>query len=169
MAASLPFRNFKDVFFVGAAEYFQTRIARIVARACNIVPVDPDAHLVAAMQVAADGLRAGKILMLFPEGERSIDGAIRPFRKGAAILAAELGVPVVPTALDGMQRIWPRGHGLAWRVLRPWRRVDVRLEFGGPLTLAAGDHDGGTAAIRQAVEDRLSAFPGDDLRSKPGY
>ncbi|MEO8483248.1 MAG: AMP-binding protein [Acidobacteriota bacterium] len=157
VAGSLPFRHFRHVFFVGAAEYFQTPSRRALARAFNIVPVDPDAHLMNAMQAAADGLRAGKILVLFPEGERTIDGQMRPFRKGAAILASELGVPVVPTALDGMETVWPRGRGPAWRVLLPWRRVAVRLDFGELLTIAAGDHDRGTIAIQQAVASRHRA------------
>jgi long-chain acyl-CoA synthetase len=151
VAGSLPFRHFRHVFFVGAAEYFQSAAMKAVARAFNIVPVDPDAHLVHAMQAAADGLRAGKILILFPEGERTIDGQLRPFRKGAAILAAELGVPVVPTALNGLQDVWPRGRGICWRVLRPWRRADVGVNFGNPLTVAPGAYEEGTTALRAAV------------------
>ncbi len=59
---------------------------RWLARAINIVPVDPDANLVSAMRAGAAGLRLKKVLMLFPEGERSIDGELKKFRKGAAIL-----------------------------------------------------------------------------------
>ena len=53
----------------------------------NVVPVDPDTNLVRAMQAGAFGLRHGKILVLFPEGERSPDGTPRTFKKGAAILS----------------------------------------------------------------------------------
>jgi long-chain acyl-CoA synthetase len=164
VAGRLPFRHFRHVFFVGAAEYFQTPLAKALARAFNIVPVDPDAHLVNAMRAAANGLRAGKILMLFPEGERTIDGRLRPFRKGAAILAAELGVPVIPTALDGMQHVWPRGRGLAWRALRPWHRQPVTLDFGAPVFVTPDDYDGGTASIQEAVARALRTSKSDARR-----
>ena len=50
------------------------------------------------MQSAA-GLRAGKILNIYPEGQRSFDGQLHEFKKGAAILATELNLPIVPVAL----------------------------------------------------------------------
>jgi len=59
---------------------------RRVARSLNVVVVDPDANLVPAMRAGAFGLRHGLVLILYPEGERSIDGTPRIFKKGAAIL-----------------------------------------------------------------------------------
>src|SRR5260221_5760542 len=107
VASALPFHALRRIFFVGAAEYYQTRASRWLARLANIVPVDPDANLVEAMQVSAAGLRSGHVLVLFPEGERTIDGEVKTFRKGAAILASHLHVPIVPAALDGLYAIWP--------------------------------------------------------------
>jgi 1-acyl-sn-glycerol-3-phosphate acyltransferase len=48
--------------------------------------------------------------VLYPEGERSIDGTVRAFRKGAAILAHQLNVPIVPVAQFGFFEAWPRGR-----------------------------------------------------------
>jgi 1-acyl-sn-glycerol-3-phosphate acyltransferase len=48
-------------------------------------------------------------LILYPEGERSIDGAPKTFKKGAAILSIHLQVPIVPIAIDGFHDAWPRG------------------------------------------------------------
>ena len=48
--------------------------------------------------------------MLFPEGERSIDGPPKMFKKGAAILAIHTQVPVVPVAIEGFHEAWPRGE-----------------------------------------------------------
>ena len=61
------------------------------------------------MQAGAFGLRRNKVLMLYPEGERSIDGTPKVFKKGAAILAHHLKVPIVPIAIDGFYEAWPRG------------------------------------------------------------
>jgi long-chain acyl-CoA synthetase len=123
-----------------------------LATAVNIVPVDPNANLVTAMQAGAAGLRAKKVLVLFPEGERSIDGDLKVFRKGAAILSSHLEIPIVPVAINGLFPIWPRGRSLSWRALLPWRAERVTLEFGPPVAVARGRYDEGTAALRRAVE-----------------
>ena len=108
----LPYRTFVEMFAVGAAEYFQTPLMAWVARQINVVPVDADASLVPAMKASAFGLAHGKVLLLFPEGERSIDGTVKRFKKGAPILAQHLGVPIVPVALRGLYEIWPRGQAI---------------------------------------------------------
>jgi long-chain acyl-CoA synthetase len=155
MSAALPYRAFKRLFFVGAAEYFETPFTRWFARTINLIPVDPDANLVTAMQAGAAGLRLGKILVLFPEGERSIDGEIKKFRKGATILSAHMNAPIVPVALDGLFELWPRGRSLQWRLLKPWNRARVTYEFGEPLKANRDDYAAGTATLRAAVERLL--------------
>jgi long-chain acyl-CoA synthetase len=133
----LPFHVFRQLFFVGASEYFGTPLTARLARVANIIPVDPDSSLVPAMQAGGFGLRHGKVLVLFPEGERSIDGTVKAFKKGAAILSQHLGAPIVPVALDGLYPIWPRNRRIAWRLLTPWRRVRVAVRFGVPLPVPA--------------------------------
>jgi len=61
------------------------------------------------MRAGAYGLRKKRVLVLFPEGERSIDGPPKLFKKGAAILAIHTHSPVVPVALEGFYEAWPRG------------------------------------------------------------
>ena len=70
--------------------------------------LDPDSNLVPAMRAGAFGLRHGLALILYPEGERSIDGKPRIFKKGAAILSIHLQVPIVPVAIEGFYDAWPR-------------------------------------------------------------
>jgi long-chain acyl-CoA synthetase len=106
---------------------------------------------VTAMRAGAAGLRLKKVLVLFPEGERSIDGDLKPFRKGAAILAAQLDVPIVPVALDGLYDLWPRGRGFNWRGLLPWRATPVTFRFGAPIRVRRGAYAEGTAALRGGV------------------
>jgi len=154
----LPFRTFRQLFFVGASEYFETPRMRWFARTTNIIPVDPNVNLMSAMQAGAAGLRLRRILVLFPEGERSIDGELKPFRKGAAILAAQLGVPIVPVAMDGLFPLWPRSRSFQWRALLPWRVTPVGLAFGAPLTVRKGDDAGATERLRRAIETLLAAI-----------
>jgi len=126
LASALPYSVMRQLFFVGASEFFTTALMRWLARLVNLVPVDPDSNLVRAMQAGAFGLRHGKVLVLFPEGERSIDGRVKKFKKGASILSTHLRVPIVPVALEGLFEVWPRG-----RSVQGLARVSMR--FGEPI------------------------------------
>jgi len=160
VAAALPYRAFRELFFVGAAEYFETPLARWFARTINLVPVDPDANLVTAMRAGADGLRLKKILMLFPEGERSIDGELKTFRKGAPILSAHLDVPIVPAALDGLFELWPRGRGFNWKALLPGRGSRIRVSFGAPVRSRRGAYQPGADHLKAAVAALFAGIRG---------
>ncbi len=63
---------------------------------------------VRSVAAAADALRSGLHITVFPEGTRSPDGNLLPFRKGAFFLAVETGAPVVPIVLHGTARMMPR-------------------------------------------------------------
>jgi long-chain acyl-CoA synthetase len=121
----LPFWALQQMFAVGTSEVFAGGIMRQVARLMRVIVVDPDANLVPAMRAGAFGLRHGWALLLYPEGERSIDGTPKTFKKGAAILSTHLQVPIVPLAIDGFFAAWPRGKSfqrfapLAIRIGRP--------------------------------------------------
>ncbi|MCX6544786.1 MAG: AMP-binding protein [Acidobacteria bacterium] len=138
VVGALPYRAFKRLFFVGASEYFATPVTAWLGRKMNVVPVDPDANLVRAMQAGGFGLRRDRILVLFPEGERSPDGAPRKFKKGAAILSYQLDVPILPVAIDGLQTVWPRGKPLQWRTLMPWAATRSSIVFGEPINPESG-------------------------------
>lgn len=133
LVGCLPLRVVRQLFFVGASEYFETPLRRWFAQQINLVPVDPDAGLIPAMQAGAHGLRRGRVLILFPEGERSIDGTVRRFKKGAAILAHHLQVPIVPVGIDGVFAIWPRNRRLNWRALLPGSGTRVAIAAGAPI------------------------------------
>jgi long-chain acyl-CoA synthetase len=156
LVSALPFGALRQVFAVGAAEYFQTPFMAWFARMTNVVPVDPDANLERAMMAGAAGLRMGKILMLFPEGERSIDGELKPFKKGAAILSAHCDVPIVPVAMDGLFTLWPRSRSFQWRQLLPWRAEPVQMTFGSSLRVAPEKYADGTQVLRDAVAQLLN-------------
>jgi len=116
LIACLPWHIMHDTFYVGTSEVFGSQLMRSLARRIPLIPIDPDSNLVPAMRAGAYGLRKKRVLVLFPEGERSIDGSPKTFKKGAAILAIHTQCPVVPVALEGFFEAWPRGekfHGLS--------------------------------------------------------
>lgn len=150
----LPYRCLRRTFFVGAVEYFETPVMAWVARKIHCVPVDPDSNLVPAMQAGAFGLAHDKVLLLFPEGERSIDGTVRRFKKGAPILSRHLGVPVVPVAIRGAHEVWPRGRSFNWRGMLPWSRSRVSIQFGPPMQFKDGESYADAASrLQAAVQD----------------
>jgi long-chain acyl-CoA synthetase len=153
--AVLPYRTAARVFSVGAVEYFETPLMSRVARTINCVPVDPDSNLVPAMKAGAFGLTHDKVLLLFPEGERSIDGTVKRFKKGAPILSRHMGVPVVPMAIRGAYEVWPRGRSFNWRGLLPWSRSKVRLKFGAPVQFTEGESYADAAARLQKIVDDM--------------
>jgi long-chain acyl-CoA synthetase len=109
LISTLPRRIIYNIFILGYTDYWQGAFSRWLAEICNIVLIDPNANLVRAMQLAAAGLKNNRVLLVFPEGTRTIDGHVAEFRKGAAILAYELGIPIVPVGIRGAFEAWPRG------------------------------------------------------------
>jgi long-chain acyl-CoA synthetase len=150
--APLPFHLVRRTFFVGAAEFFVNPLMRLVAYIANIIPVDPDEHLLRAMKAGAYGLHSGRVLCIFPEGARSFDGRLGPFKKGAAILAREIGVPMVPVAIHGAYEAWPRAG-------RRIRLHKLKVVFGEPLWPGAGledtSYEAGTDRLKQALSELL--------------
>jgi 1-acyl-sn-glycerol-3-phosphate acyltransferase len=83
VTSEYAFDNFKNSFAVGASQFFESKFMQSLAA----------------------------ILNTFPEGARAFDGELHEFKKGAAILAVELDVPIVPVALDGFYKVWGRSSG----------------------------------------------------------
>ncbi len=99
-----PFR------FVAKAELFRIPIFGWYLRIGGHIPVDRGHHAsaVQSLRRAGEAVRAGTSLVVFPEGTRSKDGRILPFKKGPFVVAMEAGVPVVPVAISGSGRVTPK-------------------------------------------------------------
>jgi long-chain acyl-CoA synthetase len=125
LASVLPPEMFDRTFAVGTSEIFGEGFMLRLARSLRVVVVDPDANLIPAMRAGAFGLRQGRPLILYPEGERSIDGTPRIFKKGAAILSIHMQVPIVPVAIEGFYDAWPRN--------KPFQKfAPLKIVFGDP-------------------------------------
>jgi long-chain acyl-CoA synthetase len=127
LASILPADVFMRAFAVGTSDIFGKGFMRRLARSIKVMVLDPDANLVPAMRAGAFGLRQGMALVLYPEGERSIDGTPRIFKKGAAILSIHLQVPIVPVAIEGFYQAWPRNQ--KFRGFTP-----LKMVFGDPIS-----------------------------------
>jgi long-chain acyl-CoA synthetase len=127
LAGLLPWPVFKRTFAVGTSEIFGSGFMRMLACWLRVVVLDPDANLLPAMRAGAFGLKHGLVLILYPEGERSIDGTPRIFKKGAAILSMHCQVPIVPIAIDGFYEAWPRGKKFFQKL------THFKLKIGDPI------------------------------------
>jgi long-chain acyl-CoA synthetase len=156
IAAALPFPVFCRLFFLGARKYVRTPRQRWFARLMRAIGVDAGADSSSALRLAAEGLKEGLVLCVFPEGHRSIDGKLLPFHNGPSILAIERSVPILPVAIAGTQRVWGRG---AARI----RLSPVEVRFGRPIDPAQSpDHEHLTVRLQQEVRSLLES-PGDAL------
>jgi 1-acyl-sn-glycerol-3-phosphate acyltransferase len=113
LASGKPFIKFammaaKDYFFDNKnRKYFLSLLM-------NLIPIDRDAdkqsmieYLAACKEFLKDN-NSG--LIIYPEGTRSKTGQMQRFKKGPAMISAELGVPVVPAFISGSFRAWPKGR-----------------------------------------------------------
>ena len=141
LASVLPPTIFDKVFAVGTSEIFGEGFMRRLARSVRVVVVDPDANLIPAMRAGAYGLRQGRPLILYPEGERSIDGTLKVFKKGAAILSIHMQVPIVPVAIEGFYEVWPRNK--SFQGFKP-----LKIVFGDPI-LPPPEEDASEAAYEK--------------------
>ncbi len=126
LSSVLPPDVFKKVFAVGTSEIFGEGFMLRLARSLRVLVVDPDANLVPALRAAAFGLRQGRPLILYPEGERSIDGTPKIFKKGAAILSIHMQAPIVPVAIEGLHDAWPRNKSFQ-------KFTPLKMAFGKPI------------------------------------
>jgi 1-acyl-sn-glycerol-3-phosphate acyltransferase len=105
-------------------------------------------------------LAAGMPVLLFPEGTRSLDGVLQPFKEGAFRLACEAGCPLIPVAISGTERGLPK-HGVMLR-----NRMHARVEVLAPILPA--DHGGDPARLREVARAAIAAaLPAAGLEERP--
>jgi 1-acyl-sn-glycerol-3-phosphate acyltransferase len=109
-------------------ELFRVPILGKAMRVAQFVSVDRSDRESAATSLAqcVELLRQGISFAVYPEGTRSRDGRLRPFKKGAFLMAIQAGVPVVPVSIAGAQNLMRKG---SWKILGG----DVTVRFGQPV------------------------------------
>lgn len=116
-----------SVRFLAKKELFKVPILGPAMRAIHIVETDRQARTAAHRAInrqVAQVVVAGLSLVIYPEGTRSRDAELMPFKKGAFRIAIDNSLPVVPVTISGTERGWKPGG---------------KLVFGGPATLVIGD------------------------------
>ncbi|MBV2352862.1 1-acyl-sn-glycerol-3-phosphate acyltransferase [Streptomyces sp. J2-1] len=154
--AALPQKRL--VRFMAKESVFRHKVSGPLMRAMKHIPVDRGQGDEAYAH-ALDSLRSGEVVGVFPEATISPSFTLKTFKSGAARLAQEAGVPLVPMALWGTQRLWTKGHP------RNFRRshTPITLRVGEPVRAADGDPADGdltgalTRRLRERVQELLEA------------
>ncbi|GAB4423259.1 MAG: lysophospholipid acyltransferase family protein [Chloroflexi bacterium OHK40] len=124
VGAMLPFDY--RLSWLAKSEIFQNPIADRFFRTMNVIPIRRGKRDVAALETAVEALRAGAVLLVYPEGHRSRTGVLQQGRGGAVRMAMQAGVPIVPMAVVGTE------HGLKGTLTRR----PVLLRIGEPYMVA---------------------------------
>ncbi|HEX4834781.1 MAG TPA: lysophospholipid acyltransferase family protein [bacterium] len=131
--------------FLAMEELWRMPGVRLVMRAWRLaIPVHRETVDTAALRRGLQALKNGALLIVFPEGGISPDGHLRPFHRGAALLAARAQVPIVPIAIVGTGEALPLG-----RVIPRPRPVSVRI--GTPIPAPGPTRDDLLHASDQAA------------------
>lgn len=138
--------------FGAKKELFREPVLGIVMRTLGMIPIDRDnpAEAITRLERAT---REPTSVVMFPEGTRSRDGVLRPFKKGAFVLAIRLGWPIVPVVCRGTHEVMPKGGYLS---ILPG---DVELEVLEPIPttgLGYDDRDALAERVRSAIQSGLS-------------
>ncbi|MEV8310156.1 lysophospholipid acyltransferase family protein [Streptomyces flavidovirens] len=141
------------VRFMAKDSVFRHKISGPLMRGMKHIPVDRKRGE-AAYAHALDSLRSGEIIGVFPEATISESFTLKSFKSGAARMAQEAGVPLIPMALWGTQRIWTKGRP------RNFGRnhIPVTIRVGEPMEAPTGEYAGAiTRRLRGHVQELLEA------------
>ena len=111
---------------------------------------DNPAEAVKSMEEASERMSEGVSVVIFPEGTRSETGALLPFKRGAFMLAKKSGVPIVPVAIQGTNRIKKKGSFLV-------NPAKVRISIGRPIPIGASDEKELRNMTKRQIEEMIAA------------
>ena len=164
LLSAVPLKQLHQAFPAAAADYFFVNVPRLALSVLlvNALPFHRESHARQSLAVCRELLaRPGNILILFPEGTRSLTGKVGPFKPGVGMLVAGSSVPIVPCYLAGAHRALPKGSVFP-------RPGCIELRIGTPRVYA------GLARTRESVShicddlhDAVLELGGTDIVDSP--
>jgi long-chain acyl-CoA synthetase len=153
IAAALPYDRLRRTQWAGwTGIAFGNPIFSFFSRICRVFPIEAKQSLFASLALGISVLKAGSNLIWFPEGERTLDGKLLPFKEGIGLLLAKSDVEVVPVYLDGTYEALPPGAFLP-------RFHNIRVIFGEPVKptqlAKEGKGEKESQRIANALHDRV--------------
>jgi len=144
-----------EVRALGKKELFKLPVLATAMKMGGFIPIDRSnrERAIQSMRQAAEVARAGASFLLAPEGTRSRDGTLLPFKKGGFYLAIDSGVPIVPISVSGAYELMPPGSF----AIRPGT---IEIFFHEPIptsNLAHKDRGRLAELVRDRIAGRLTA------------
>jgi 1-acyl-sn-glycerol-3-phosphate acyltransferase len=144
----------RRIAFMAKKELFRMPLIGWAMQKAGFIPVDRSSREAAAASadVAVEQLRAGQSMVIYPEGTRSPDARLLPFKRGGFLMAIRGGRPVVPMTITGAERVLPKGA--MW--IRPgeiWLRFHPAIDVSG---YGEGDREGLLKRVREAIAGGLA-------------
>lgn len=140
----------RRVSFIAKRPIFNMPLLRTLLWLDECIPVSRGAGDVGALRECVRRLKAGDVIVIFPEGTRSDHGKMRQFTHGAALLAQLSGCPIVPCAIANAYPAWRLNAPLP----RPHWRVEVR--FGEPIRVEQCDPTSREFVLQRATDELMA-------------
>ena len=150
VASGLSCKTLRNSYFFATEEHVKRPVVKSLAKRNNIIIMEKR-NLKNSILKLSEVLKLGKNVVIFPEGSRSYDGEMVPFKKTFAILSKELNVPVVPVCIRGAYDVLPRGS--KW--IKPKK---IEVEYLPPVMPENGDtYDSISDKVRDSIQKSLKA------------
>ena len=142
----------RRVMFLTKVKYIDKPLLRWFLASAGVIPVAADDLGAAKGAVAAsvEAVLSGRLVGIFPEGTRSLDGRLHRGKTGVARVALESGAPVIPVGIIGTDLAFPRGA----RLPRPHA---VRIVFGPPIRFALPPDTAADPSLSRTATDQVMA------------
>ncbi|HJT93409.1 MAG TPA: 1-acyl-sn-glycerol-3-phosphate acyltransferase [Mycobacterium sp.] len=162
-AALAAYQRHRRLRFMIKTEMQDVRVVNYLIKHSGTIPVDRDAGA-GAYAVAVERLRAGEIVGVYPEATISRSFELKEFKTGAARMAREARVPIVPLIVWGAQRMWTKDHPRNMGR----KKIPVTVAVGAPVH-ADDSIDGTSAAMREAMNTLLQEVQQDYPHPEGAY
>jgi 1-acyl-sn-glycerol-3-phosphate acyltransferase len=151
--APAVFSVLPPVLALGKKEFFRVPVLGRAMAMRHFIPVDRRnrARAIQAVEQATESLKAGNSFLAFPEGTRSPDGRLQPFKKGVFVMAINAQAPIVPMSVSGSFKIMLKDD---WAI----RPGVVRITYHDPIPTAGCTMDNRAEIMERTRQAILSAL-----------
>ena len=140
------------ITFLSRASLYDSKLAGGLIRRLNTVPIRDGEGDIRAIRDIIERIKLGEAVLIFPEGSRTYDGDMQPFRDGAALIIRRVNCPVIPVAVEGVFDAWPRTKS------KPKLGTRMMVMYGKPIPSASLKGKDCNAILERTIEDMRLAL-----------